>query len=179
VDETEYSRTPDSRVELTENGWEQARQAGEQLRAMLLPDGRASRVFVYCSPYIRCQQTLEGVLKGANIPRDSLAGDVEEPRLREQDFGNFQDPAQMQVCKTERLRFGTFYYRFPQGESGADVYDRVSNWMGGCDMNSFPSIPWPRPSPFRLHAPKASSLTLSRAHPFHREPFSPHAEWRH
>jgi hypothetical protein len=76
VDETEYSRTPDSRVELTEKGWEQARQAGEQLRAMLLPDGRASRVFVYCSPYIRCQQTLEGVLKGANIPRDSLAGDV-------------------------------------------------------------------------------------------------------
>ena len=30
----------------------------------------------------------------------------------------------------ERRQFGSFYYRFPLGgESGADVYDRVSNFM--------------------------------------------------
>lgn len=28
--------------------------------------------------------------------------------------------------KAERLRFGRFYYRFPNGESGADVYDRIT-----------------------------------------------------
>lgn len=28
--------------------------------------------------------------------------------------------------KTERLRFGRFWYRFPHGESGADVYDRMT-----------------------------------------------------
>ncbi len=28
--------------------------------------------------------------------------------------------------KAERLRFGRFYYRFPDGESGADVYDRLT-----------------------------------------------------
>ena len=128
VDETEYSRTPDQKVELTQKGWEQAQEAGKHLRAML-PDGNASRVFVYCSPHVRYQQTLEGVLKGANISRHQLAGDVEEPRLREQDFGNFQDPEQMKICKAERVRFGRFFYRFPQGESGADAYDRVSNWM--------------------------------------------------
>jgi broad specificity phosphatase PhoE len=53
----------------------------------------------------------------------------EEPRLREQDFGNLQNPSAMAVCQEERERFGSFYYRFPQGESGADVYDRVSGFM--------------------------------------------------
>ena len=28
--------------------------------------------------------------------------------------------------KAERLRFGRFFYRFPNGESGADVYDRCA-----------------------------------------------------
>ena len=28
--------------------------------------------------------------------------------------------------KAERLRFGRFFYRFPNGESGADVYDRMT-----------------------------------------------------
>lgn len=28
--------------------------------------------------------------------------------------------------KAERLRYGRFFYRFPHGESGADVYDRMT-----------------------------------------------------
>ena len=28
------------------------------------------------------------------------------------------------LCKEERLLYGRFYYRFPAGESVADVYDR-------------------------------------------------------
>ena len=40
-----------------------------------------------------------------------------------------QDKEKMQKNKDERARFGRFYYRFPQGESGADVYDRVSTWL--------------------------------------------------
>jgi broad specificity phosphatase PhoE len=31
--------------------------------------------------------------------------------------------------KAERLRFGRFFYRFPNGESGADVYDRITVFM--------------------------------------------------
>lgn len=42
------------------------------------------------------------------------------------DFGNFQDPEGKQREKAERLRFGRFFYRFPDGESGADVYDRLT-----------------------------------------------------
>jgi broad specificity phosphatase PhoE len=140
VDEDEYSRTPDSKVELTELGWSQARAAGQRLGALLRsdpsvhgcntdPESSLGKVFVYSSPYRRCQQTLEGLLDGAGIARSDLIGDVEEPRLREQDFGNFQQPGLMKKLKEERGRFGRFYYRFPQGESGADVYDRVSTWL--------------------------------------------------
>lgn len=53
----------------------------------------------------------------------------EEPRIREQDFGNFQDPQKIRECKMQRRRFGSFFYRFPSGESPADVYDRVSSFL--------------------------------------------------
>lgn len=37
-----------------------------------------------------------------------------------------QDMEGKQREKAERLRFGRFFYRFPNGESGADVYDRMT-----------------------------------------------------
>lgn len=51
----------------------------------------------------------------------------EECRVREQDFGNFQEEQRMKAIKETRERFGRFFYRFPEGESAADVYDRVSS----------------------------------------------------
>merc|ERR1719401_2699175 len=54
-------------------------------------------------------------------------GLISEPRLREQDFGNFQNHEQMQKAKAERQRFGRFYYRFLNGEAGTDVYDRIAS----------------------------------------------------
>lgn len=35
----------------------------------------------------------------------------------------------MSKYKKERIKFGRFFYRFPNGESGADVYDRVSSFL--------------------------------------------------
>jgi hypothetical protein len=35
----------------------------------------------------------------------------------------------MQQCKRQRSQFGRFYYRFPDGESGLDVYTRVRAWV--------------------------------------------------
>jgi broad specificity phosphatase PhoE len=55
-----------------------------------------------------------------------ILGVQEEVQLREQDFGNFQDTDGKKREKAERLRFGRFFYRFPNGESGADVYDRIT-----------------------------------------------------
>ena len=40
--------------------------------------------------------------------------------------GNFQDRERMRMEKKVRLRYGRFFYRFPDGESAADVYDRVT-----------------------------------------------------
>lgn len=44
-----------------------------------------------------------------------------DPRVREQEWG-IQDPAQMRTIEMERERVGRFFYRFPNGESGAGVY---------------------------------------------------------
>ena len=71
-------------------------------------------------------QTYEGLCQA--FRPDQVQGVQEEVQLREQDFGNFQDMEGKKREKAERLRFGRFFYRFPNGESGADVYDR---WVGG------------------------------------------------
>ena len=44
----------------------------------------------------------------------------------QQDFGNFQDTELIQRAKQDRKDFGRFFYRFPDGESGADVFDRIA-----------------------------------------------------
>jgi len=54
----------------------------------------------------------------------------EEPRLREQEFGHWKSIEENQRIDRERDSYGTFYYRIPDGESGADVYDRVSDFFG-------------------------------------------------
>lgn len=36
----------------------------------------------------------------------------------------------MKEYKEARSKFGRFYYRFPDGESGLDVYCRVSSFIG-------------------------------------------------
>ncbi|KAH0542779.1 hypothetical protein FGG08_002827 [Glutinoglossum americanum] len=69
----------------------------------------------------------------------------EEPRLREQDFGNFQPcSAEMERMWHERADYGHFFYRIPNGESAADAYDRVSGfneslWRQFGD-DDFPSV---------------------------------------
>jgi len=46
----------------------------------------------------------------------------EEPRISEQQFGNLRDIETIRRCKDERKMFGRFFYRFPDGEAGLDVY---------------------------------------------------------
>lgn len=40
----------------------------------------------------------------------------EDPRIREQEWGNFQEPSQMDAIMVERRKIGAFFYRFPTGE---------------------------------------------------------------
>ena len=47
----------------------------------------------------------------------------------EQQFGNFQNGETMQQWKSDRSDFGRFYYRFPEGEAGLDVYSRATSFI--------------------------------------------------
>mmetsp|Transcript_35548 Transcript_35548/g.86377 ORF Transcript_35548/g.86377 Transcript_35548/m.86377 type:complete len:323 (+) Transcript_35548:177-1145(+) len=122
IDRSAYSRTPDSQIPLTERGFAQAAVAGLQIRQLV---GNES-IRIFYSPYLRARQTMLAILRAFDGQSVQISS---EPRLREQDFGNFQDIAAMTECKAMRNRFGRFFYRFPNGESGADVYDRVSTWL--------------------------------------------------
>ena len=56
------------------------------------------------------------------VSKNQIWGVREEPRIAEQQFGNFQNVDEVRKAKTERKKFGRFFFRFPNGESGLDVY---------------------------------------------------------
>ena len=39
------------------------------------------------------------------------------------------DVEELRRIRRDRIEYGTFYYRLPDGESGADVYDRVTTFL--------------------------------------------------
>ncbi|KAK6825114.1 phosphoglycerate mutase protein [Apiospora arundinis] len=144
-----HQSIPDHRVKLTTEGWTQAHEAGRRLRSLLRAE---DTVQFFTSPYRRTRETTEGILTTltADDPdpspfkRNSIKV-YEEPRLREQDFGNFQPcSAEMERMWQERADYGHFFYRIPNGESAADAYDRVSGfneslWRQFGD-DDFPSV---------------------------------------
>jgi broad specificity phosphatase PhoE len=128
-----HQSIPDHRVKLTQDGWAQAHEAGRRLRSLLRPD---DTIHFFTSPYRRTRETTEGILstltsdeeEPSPYRRDNIKV-YEEPRLREQDFGNFQPcSAEMERMWQERADYGHFFYRIPNGESAADAYDRVSGF---------------------------------------------------
>ncbi|KAH6640728.1 histidine phosphatase superfamily [Chaetomium tenue] len=128
-----HQTIPDHRVKITQDGWQQAYEAGRRLRTMLRED---DTLHFFTSPYRRTRETTEGILatltsddpEPSPFKRDNIKV-YEEPRLREQDFGNFQPcSAEMERMWQERADYGHFFYRIPNGESAADAYDRVSGF---------------------------------------------------
>ena len=140
---------PDHRVHLTPEGHQQALEAGRKLRALLRPD---DTLHFFTSPYRRTRETTEGILSALTsddpspspFPRHTIKV-YEEPRLREQDFGNFQPcSAEMERMWQERADYGHFFYRIPNGESAADAYDRISGFNDSLwrrfEENDFASV---------------------------------------
>ncbi|KAK2070733.1 hypothetical protein P8C59_005207 [Phyllachora maydis] len=128
-----HQTIPDHRVKLTPEGWQQAYDAGRRLRQILRPE---DTLHFFTSPYRRTRETTEGILGTLTNDdpepspfRRSKIKVYEEPRLREQDFGNFQPcSAEMERMWQERADYGHFFYRIPNGESAADAYDRISGF---------------------------------------------------
>jgi broad specificity phosphatase PhoE len=119
-DDTIYEHVPDHALALTEKGQRQAQATGERLRELFGQE----RVSAYVSPYRRTLQTLAAFRLDPALLRVR-----EEPRLREQDWGNWQDRDDVRMQKQYRDAYGHFFYRFAQGESGADVYDRAGAFL--------------------------------------------------
>lgn len=111
---------PDYAHKLTAKGVEQAKAAGEKIRAVI---GNET-VHAYVSPWHRTRETFAQIRPALNVVKS-----FEDPRIREQDWGHLREVAVNKLIQKERLAYGVFYFRIPDGESGADVYDRVSGFL--------------------------------------------------
>ncbi len=123
VDRYLFGKVPDYTIELTEKGWEQAREAGRILKGIV----GGESLYFYVSPFWRARSTFEGVAEA--FPREQFRY-CEEPRLREQEWGYLRCNEDFDKICRERREYGTFYYRIPGGEAGSDVYDRVNDLLG-------------------------------------------------
>lgn len=122
-DESKFATEPDYTIELTAKGVEQARQAGRALKELLGDES----VYFYISPFWRTRSTFENIVR--SFPRSQFRYS-EEPRLREQEWGYLRTYGELKRLKAERTAYGAFYYRFPGGEAGTDVYDRINDLLG-------------------------------------------------
>ncbi|KAI3847700.1 hypothetical protein MKX03_013622 [Papaver bracteatum] len=131
IDRSTYTTTPCHLVPLTELGREQARTAGENIRKIIeettTNSGKNWKVQFYVSPFVRTRQTLREL--GKAFEKKRIIGVTEECRIREQGWGNFRVEKEMKVIEETRLKFGRFFFRYPEGESVADVYDRVASFL--------------------------------------------------
>eukprot|EP00758_Cryptobia_borreli_P009780 Tbor_TRINITY_DN5511_c1_g1::TRINITY_DN5511_c1_g1_i1::g.13648::m.13648 len=144
-----YCKVPDWKIGITPRGVQQMRNCGR--RVSMLTNG--GPIYIYFSPYARSVESMKVMLRGGlegstyspnngfseNISSGITSGIVlhpvniigirEDARLRDGDIGRFSSPEDLRDCLIEREEYGKFFYRFPQGESPADVYDRVSSFM--------------------------------------------------
>lgn len=118
-----YATIPDYALELTEKGKEQAAEAGRKLKEIIGDES----VFFYISPLWRTRMTFEEI---ANAFDENQFRYREEPRIREQEWGHLRNLDDNEIIDEARNAFGSFYYRIPEGESAADVYDRISDFFG-------------------------------------------------
>ena len=122
ADPNHYETTPDHALHLTEEGRVQAQVAGKQIAELIGQE----KVRAYVSPWCRTRETFDGIV---SVLDDQIVRSIEDPRLREQEWGHLVDVEELRRIRRDRIEYGTFYYRLPDGESGADVYDRVSTFL--------------------------------------------------
>eukprot|EP00928_Gymnodinium_smaydae_P087968 TRINITY_DN72130_c0_g1_i1.p1 TRINITY_DN72130_c0_g1~~TRINITY_DN72130_c0_g1_i1.p1 ORF type:complete len:406 (+),score=71.47 TRINITY_DN72130_c0_g1_i1:49-1218(+) len=112
---------PDHMLHLTEKGRNQALDAGRRLRELV---GEESIKFIV-SPYVRTRETFNGIKHAWGDKKLPMRVDV---RIREQEFGNLDSPDMKKLHQLKK-KFGAFYFRFPDGESPADCYERASSFF--------------------------------------------------
>jgi broad specificity phosphatase PhoE len=119
-----YKTVPDYAVELTENGHRQANEVGKKISDII---GQDQTVQFYVSPFWRTRQTFLGI---ANHFKPENIRYYEDMRLREQEWGSQHLTGINWGAEKDRDAFGHTYYRFDDGESCADTFDRKSDFLG-------------------------------------------------
>ena len=122
IDNSVYSKIPDWQIALTDNGIKQALESGRKIGSLIAQESFG----VFVSPYKRTLQTKDSMLE--RIGRCPVF-DYQDPELREQEYGNMTSVEDNETNYALRKSFGVFFYRFPEGESCADVYDRMTLFM--------------------------------------------------
>ena len=122
LDKYKYRTTPDYGLNLTPKGIEQSHQAGVEIQGII----GSESAYAYLSPYYRTRQTFQHLKTKIET---NVVKVIEDPRIRELDWGHLRHPDENEEIMRQRDDFSTFYYRIPDGESGADVFDRVSTFM--------------------------------------------------
>jgi len=133
-DPTVYLRMPDHTIPLTRPEDDPAAVLAGQIVASLALESES--VCAWCSTYLRSMQTQAIVLDRAF---GAASGDIhrrESFLLREQDFGDWDGLTDAECMQRDAPRFekrrrltdslGRFYFRYPAGESRADVVQRIA-----------------------------------------------------
>src|SRR5262245_56303550 len=146
ADPSIYKRQPDHTIPLADPKSPRLQRAGELIRAVgLVPERTCS----WCSPYVRCRQTEEAVLQHVFLDTMPKVRRRETFLLREQEFGDWDsltdEEAQRMLpaswAKRQRLtdNLGKFYFRYPNGESRADVVTRTMVFFGKLHRSDYAS----------------------------------------
>lgn len=122
VDPMQYNSVPDYKLPLTYDGRKQALTAGKEIKEMIGDES----LHVYLSPWTRTRETHAGIVQSVG---QNITDIFEDPRIREQDWGHLRHPDDALKMRDVRNEYGPFFYRMEDGESCADVYDRVSTFF--------------------------------------------------
>jgi broad specificity phosphatase PhoE len=137
-DPSVYLRVPDHAIPLAYPDHDpDAHAAGDALARLELDPGQVCSWF---STYLRCQQTECLVMARAFGARVREVSQRESFLLREQEFGDWDGLTEEQMSARDPERYqrrrllsdslGRFYFRYPNGESRADVVQRMATFLG-------------------------------------------------
>ena len=146
ADFTTYQHTPDHAINLTDEGYQQAVNAGKIFSAYYKklihqhPEVAEQSFRLWYSPYKRTRQTKQGFLEGLGENKNIIHSERENIVLAEQSFGLFdglteEEKAQKHPEMYKKFKMceehqGKFWAKPPFGESRYDVCLRVPQMFG-------------------------------------------------
>jgi broad specificity phosphatase PhoE len=145
-DVTLYRRMADHAIPLVQPADDpQALAAGRAMARLGLAPASVSS---WCSTYLRCAQTEALVLAEAFGDAAHAVRRRTSFLLREQEFGDWDSLSDAEMAAADPVRYeqrrllsdayGRFYFRYPMGESRADVTQRVTLFIGEIHRSNVP-----------------------------------------